>query len=220
MPQDFVTDIKTLRERARKHIENGAVTEGYKADRETVVKLLNEALATELVCVLRYKLHYFMYGGPVALVEGDIGEAAVRDRYLQAALDIKGEIYGLVALPGDPARVKPEELDAEALRASFAANYEAPVLLARATAERMVRQGTKGAIVLMSSMQGVHPFEGSLAYAGPKAALVQAGRILAKEYGGPADIRVNVVAPGATIAGMYGVPTAASAAAAHAAIRP
>jgi len=42
MPQDFVTDIKTLRERARKHIENGAVTEGYKADRETVVKLLNE----------------------------------------------------------------------------------------------------------------------------------------------------------------------------------
>ncbi|HET6899276.1 MAG TPA: SDR family NAD(P)-dependent oxidoreductase, partial [Vicinamibacteria bacterium] len=86
-----------------------------------------------------------MYGGPVALVEGDIGEAAVRERYLQAALDIKGEIYGLVALPGDPARVKPEELDAEALRASFAANYEAPVLLARATAERMVRQGTKGA---------------------------------------------------------------------------
>jgi len=50
----FLTDIKTLRERARKHIENGAVTEGYTADRETVVKLLNEALATELVCVLRY----------------------------------------------------------------------------------------------------------------------------------------------------------------------
>jgi bacterioferritin len=47
----FLTDIKTLRERARQHIENGAVTEGYKGDRETVVKLLNEALATELfVC--------------------------------------------------------------------------------------------------------------------------------------------------------------------------
>ena len=60
MPQDFVTDIKTLRERARKHIENGAVTESYKADRETVVKLLNEALATEIVCVLRYKLYHFM----------------------------------------------------------------------------------------------------------------------------------------------------------------
>src|SRR5207247_7356653 len=56
----FLTDIKTLRERARKHIENGAVTEGYNADRDTVVKLLNEALATEIVCVLRYKRHYFM----------------------------------------------------------------------------------------------------------------------------------------------------------------
>jgi NAD(P)-dependent dehydrogenase (short-subunit alcohol dehydrogenase family) len=143
-----------------------------------------------------------MYGGPIVLVEGDIGDAGVRERYLQAALDVKGELYGLVALPGDPARVKPEELDAEALRASFAANYEAPVLLARAAAERMVKQGTKGAIVLVSSMQGVHPFEGSLAYAGPKAALVHAARILAKEYGGAADVRVNVVAPGATVAGM------------------
>jgi 3-oxoacyl-[acyl-carrier protein] reductase len=143
-----------------------------------------------------------LYGGPVALVEGDIADPVARERYLQAAHDIKGELYGLVALPGDPARVKPEDLDAEALRASFAANYEAPVLLARAAAERMSRQGTKGAIVLVSSMQGVHPFEGSLAYAGPKAALVHAGRILAKEYGGATDIRINVVAPGATVAGM------------------
>ena len=55
----FLTDIKTLRKRAREHIEQGAVTEGYRADRETVLKLLNEALATELVCVLRYKRHYF-----------------------------------------------------------------------------------------------------------------------------------------------------------------
>ena len=143
-----------------------------------------------------------LYGGPVALVEGDIEDAAVRERYLTTALDLKGELYGLVALTGDPARVKPEDLDAEALRASFAANYEAPVLLARAAAERMARKGTRGAIVLVSSMQGVHPFEGSLAYAGPKAALVQAARILAKEYGGATDIRVNVVAPGATVAGM------------------
>jgi bacterioferritin len=59
----FLTDIKTLRERARQHIENGAVTEGYKADRETVIKVLNEALATEIVCVLRYKRHYFMASG-------------------------------------------------------------------------------------------------------------------------------------------------------------
>jgi bacterioferritin len=59
----FLTDIKTIRERARKHIEQGAVTEGYQADRNTVVKLLNEALATEIVCVLRYKRHFFMASG-------------------------------------------------------------------------------------------------------------------------------------------------------------
>jgi len=59
----FLTDVKTLRARARKHIEQGAVTEGYGADRKTVIKLLNEALATEIICVLRYKRHYFMAQG-------------------------------------------------------------------------------------------------------------------------------------------------------------
>ena len=68
--QPFLTDIQTLRARARQHIESGAVTPGYRAHRETVIKLLNEALATEIVCVLRYKRHYFMAdginAGPVA----------------------------------------------------------------------------------------------------------------------------------------------------------
>ncbi|NNL84069.1 MAG: bacterioferritin [Myxococcales bacterium] len=59
----FLTDIETLRKRARQHIENGAVTQGYGADRDTVVRLLNEALATEIVCVLRYKRHYYMATG-------------------------------------------------------------------------------------------------------------------------------------------------------------
>jgi bacterioferritin len=59
----FLTDIKTLRERARRHIEQGAITESYRADRETVVRLLNEALATEIVCTLRYRRHYFMAVG-------------------------------------------------------------------------------------------------------------------------------------------------------------
>jgi bacterioferritin len=59
----FLTDIKTIRKRAREHIDRGAITEGYKADRVTVVKLLNEALATEIVCVLRYKRHYYMAKG-------------------------------------------------------------------------------------------------------------------------------------------------------------
>jgi 3-oxoacyl-[acyl-carrier protein] reductase len=66
----------------------------------------------------------------------------------------------------------------------------------------MAARSTRGSIVLFSSMQGVHPFEGSLAYGAPKAALIHAALILAKEYGGAGDIRVNVVAPGATTAGM------------------
>jgi bacterioferritin len=63
MAGEFVVDISAIRARARQHIENGAVTEGYRGDRETVLKLLNEALATEIVCVLRYKRHYFMAQG-------------------------------------------------------------------------------------------------------------------------------------------------------------
>jgi bacterioferritin len=59
----FLTDVRTLRKRARQHIEQGAVTQGYKAKRETVLQLLNDALATELVCVLRYKRHHFMASG-------------------------------------------------------------------------------------------------------------------------------------------------------------
>ena len=59
----FLTDVSELRRRARQHIEGGAVTEGYRGDRDTVIKLLNEALATEIVCVLRYKRHYFMAQG-------------------------------------------------------------------------------------------------------------------------------------------------------------
>src|SRR5262245_57860806 len=59
----FLTDVKTLRERARQHILEGPVTAGYAADRATVLKLLNDALATELVCVLRYRRHYFMARG-------------------------------------------------------------------------------------------------------------------------------------------------------------
>ncbi len=61
--QNFLSDIQTIRDRARRHIEEGAVTEGYAADRDTVLKLLNEALATEIVCVLRYRRHHFMAKG-------------------------------------------------------------------------------------------------------------------------------------------------------------
>src|SRR6266550_2542041 len=59
----FLTDVQELRRRARQHIEGGAVTDTYRADRGTVIKKQNEALATEIVCVLRYKRHYFMAQG-------------------------------------------------------------------------------------------------------------------------------------------------------------
>jgi bacterioferritin len=59
----FLTDVQTLRQRARQHIEEGAVTSNYGADAKVVCKVLNDALATEIVCVLRYKRHYFMAQG-------------------------------------------------------------------------------------------------------------------------------------------------------------
>jgi bacterioferritin len=58
-----MTDVKTLRERARREIQDGAVTQDYKIDKDLAIKLLNEALATEIVCVLRYRFHYFMASG-------------------------------------------------------------------------------------------------------------------------------------------------------------
>ena len=59
----FISDVSAIRDRARAHLADGAVTKTYGADREQVIKVLNEALATEIVCVLRYKRHYFMADG-------------------------------------------------------------------------------------------------------------------------------------------------------------
>ena len=59
----FLSDVKELRSRARREIEEGAVTPGYRGDRDAVLRLLNVALATEIVCVLRYKRHYYMADG-------------------------------------------------------------------------------------------------------------------------------------------------------------
>jgi bacterioferritin len=92
-----LTDIETLRARARQHIEEGAVTSGYAADRETVIKLLNEALATEIVCVLRYKRHYFMAAGihatPVAaeFLEHANEEMLHADRIAERIIQLHGE---------------------------------------------------------------------------------------------------------------------------------
>jgi bacterioferritin len=85
----FLTDVKTLRERARKHIEQGAITEGYKVDLHTAIKILNEALATEIVCVLRYKRHYFMASG--------IHSEAVAAEFLQHANEEQGHADEIAA---------------------------------------------------------------------------------------------------------------------------
>ncbi len=63
MPSDFLSDITTLRRRARQHIDKGPVTPGYRGQLKTILRLLNEALATEIVCVLRYKRHFYMASG-------------------------------------------------------------------------------------------------------------------------------------------------------------
>ena len=98
MANEFLSDIKTIRERARKHIENGAVVEGYRGDRETILRLLNEALATEIVCTLRYRRHYFMASG--------IHAEAVASEFLQHANEEQGHADQIAArivqLQGEP----------------------------------------------------------------------------------------------------------------------
>ena len=94
----FLSDIQTLRKRAREHIAQGAVTPGYHADRAVVLKLLNEALATELVCVLRYKRHYFTAKG--------IHAEGVASEFLEHANDEQGHAdqiaERITQLGGDP----------------------------------------------------------------------------------------------------------------------
>lgn len=94
----FLTDLEELRRRARQHIEEGAVTGGYRGDRETVIKLLNEALATEIVCVLRYRRHYFMAQG--------IHADPIAAEFLQHATEEQGHADQIAArivqLGGEP----------------------------------------------------------------------------------------------------------------------
>ena len=76
---EFLTDIQTIRARARAQVEKGPITDAYTADRERVIEVLNEALATELVCVLRYKRHYYMASG--------IDSGAAASEFLQHATE-------------------------------------------------------------------------------------------------------------------------------------
>jgi bacterioferritin len=93
-----LTDIQTLRTRARQHIDAGAVTSGYSADRETVLRLLNDSLATEIVCVLRYRRHHFMAKG--------IHSKSVADEFLAHSNEEQGHADQLaeriMQLGGEP----------------------------------------------------------------------------------------------------------------------
>lgn len=93
-----MTDTATLRARARQHIDSGAVTDGYTGDRLAVLSMLNAALATELICVLRYKRHYFMADG--------IHASSVAAEFLEHANEESGHADQLakriVQLGGEP----------------------------------------------------------------------------------------------------------------------
>ena len=128
-------------------------------------------------------------------IRGDINNSDVRSALIEAA-STSGELYGLAVLVGNPARVSIETASTEDLLESFRVNFAGPVLLARDFAAAL--GGKDGAIVFLSTMQGVGVFSGSTVYAAPKAALVHTAKILAKQW----KIRVNVVAPGVNNAGM------------------
>ena len=96
--QPFLTDIQELRRRARQHMEQGAVTSSYLADRQTVIRILNEVLATEIVCVLRYMRHYYMATGIHAqAIAGEFLEHAKEE---QSHADLVAE--RITQLGGEP----------------------------------------------------------------------------------------------------------------------
>lgn len=165
--------------------EGARLVVGYRGNRERA-EALRKTIAEQ-------------YGGAPLLVEGDVTRPEVRRAYRDAAAELGEPPCGAVIFSGDPARVKWESLDAAALEESLRANYVAPILLAKELGSAMEQSSAGGSLVLLATMQAVAAFESSLNYAAPKAALAHAARILAKQW---RRVRVNVVAPGATVVGM------------------
>jgi NAD(P)-dependent dehydrogenase (short-subunit alcohol dehydrogenase family) len=165
--------------------EGARVIAGYRSNRERALRL-QEAIRRK-------------HGGQLQLVEGDILEPATRAAYLKAVAASGAALAGAAIFPGAPSRVPFESLNRETIAASFESNYAGPVLLAKELGEAMEASMGGGNLVLLATMQAVAPFPSSLAYAAPKAALVHAARALALQWD---KVNVNVVAPGATVAGM------------------
>ncbi|MFZ0212551.1 MAG: SDR family oxidoreductase [Candidatus Acidiferrales bacterium] len=134
----------------------------------------------------------------IVLVPGDLAAPETRQSYLAAVARVGAPLAGVAVFSGEPARATLNEVSRESLARSFDANCSGPVLLARDLGQQMGKS-SGGSIVLLATMQALAAFPASLNYAAPKAALVHAARILAQEW---SRVRVNVVAPGATVAGM------------------
>ena len=158
---------------------------GYRKDRDRAARL-SKAMGE-------------LYGANLELIEGDIASPEVRGKYIEACQKAGATFAGVAIFPGDPARVPFEKLDREALVASLEVNYVGPVLLAKDLGQVMEGSGAGGSVVLLTTMQAHAAFPGSLNYGAPKAALAHAAKILAQQWN---RVRVNVVAPGATISGM------------------
>ena len=117
----------------------------------------------------------------VILAGGDLSTPEVREGFLESARELGGA-SGYVCLTGNPARVKFDAVTETDMIESLSDNYIGPVLLARDVASEMIKDGTAGSIVLFSTMQAVAPFDGSLNYAGPKSAIIQAVKIMARQW--------------------------------------
>jgi len=163
-----------------------------------IATLLLEEGARLTLSFLRHENRAGHWVSRAAVVQADLASSSDRAKLLDAA----PSLYGLVVLAGDPARVSDASQMESAMLRSHEVNYMGPVLLAREAAERMKAAAVPGSIVLISTMQANALFAGSTAYAAQKEALQHAGRILAKECRGSRNIRVNVVSPGVTAAGM------------------
>ncbi|MCL6566485.1 MAG: SDR family oxidoreductase [Acidobacteriia bacterium] len=141
-------------------------------------------------------------GQPLTLVAGELSAPETRRAYLERVRALPGgfsALAGAAIFSGEPARTPLSELDCETMEASLRANYIGPLLLARDLGASLAATGKDAGIVLIATMQALAVFPGSVNYAGAKAALVHAARILATEW---PRVRVNVVAPGATVVGM------------------
>ena len=129
-PQSQLSDVNTLRQRARQNVEDGAVTQGYSADRETVLRLLNESLATELVCVLRYKRHYYMASG----LKASVAAAEFLEHAEQEAQHADKLAERIVQLGGEP------EFNPDTLSKNSHAQYVAGNTLKEMVYEELVAE--------------------------------------------------------------------------------